>query len=318
MDQTATETEPKANPDNLIDEIIRMADYAFERLPMLEIIAERAALTLSDSVPALSGALCEVTFTGLDYVPMLQAIEDMPEAAFFAVCEGAPFDGRFLLSLDSAFVLTTMELMLGGQPSSEETKANNSFTAIERRFSATLTEVVLTGLQTGFGIVSDVALEMSKPTTDLEPTPVTQSANLCVRLNFNLVQAGQVGNLQVVMPYEMFGPLHGKLSHIYYGERSDTGNQAWRRLLVEQIERANVEIEAELTTVKLSLNDIMQWRSGDQFNLWIDDRHEATVILNGKPSFHAELGKRQSGNTAIKITEKIETEEGYEDGHDRD
>jgi len=316
MDQPATETSPK--PENLIDEIIRMADYAFERLPMLEIIAERAAQTLSDSFPTLSGALCEATFTSLDYIPMLQAIEEMPEAAFFAVCDGAPFEGRFLLALDSALVLTTMELMLGGSPSNDEAESTGGFTAIERRFSATLVDVVLAGLQTGFDIVADVALGMSTPTTDLEPTPVTQSANLCVRLNFNLVQAGQNGSLQVVLPYEMFGPLHAKLGHIYYGERSDAGNQAWRRLLVEQIERANVEVETELTTIKMSLNEIMRWKSGDQFNLWIDSSHEATVILNGRRSFFAELGKRQSGNTAIKITHKIETEEGYADGNDRD
>lgn len=307
----ATENKDTAtgSSENLIDEIIRMSDFSFERMPMLEIIGERMASTLSEVMSELSGSTCETKLSQIDYVAMWQALENMPEPGFFAVCGEKDLDGQFLLAMNAPLVLTTMELMLGGKPSSSEAVPTRRPTAIERRFSSRIAEVVLSELQTSFGIAVEVEFELNSTKIEIEAPVVTQPANLCVRMQFSLVQAGQVGDLQVVIPYEMLEPIRPKLNRVHFGERNDESSHTWQIALTEQIERANVELEAELTQITLPLHEIMNWRTGDRINLWIDENHGATVIFNGRRTFTAELGKRQSGNTAIKITQEITTEQ---------
>lgn len=114
MNKTLSQDEIDPQTGNLIDEIIRMADFSFERLPMLDIIGERLADSISVALPQLTGVLCEATLSQLDYVPMGQAIDSLPMPAMMAVCSSPGLDGDVLLVMDSTLLLTAMELMLGG------------------------------------------------------------------------------------------------------------------------------------------------------------------------------------------------------------
>ena len=51
-------------------------------------------------------------------------------------------------------------------------------------------------------------------------------------------------------------------------------------------------------------------------NLWVEEDHEATVVCAETEMFKAVMGKRNNGNTAIRITEQIEAEEETENGRD--
>ncbi len=64
-----------------------------------------------------------------------------------------------------------------------------------------------------------------------------------------------------------------------------------------------------LASVQLSIQDIMKWKTGDKVNLWIEEDHDATVVCADTPMFRATIGKRNNGNTAIRITEELEPEE---------
>jgi flagellar motor switch protein FliM len=316
MNQAVTPDDVAAQAETLIDEIIRMSEYSFERMPMLELIGERVASLLSESIAGISGSTCEASFLKLDYIAMWQALEAVPEPGFFMVCDDNLLEGTFLMAMDVPLVLTTMELMLGGNASAVDPNNTAPPTAIERRFSTRIAEVALSELRAGFRIAVEVDFELAGEAINNEAVAVTQPASLCVRLQFSLVQAGQVGNLQVIIPYTMLDPVRPKLRQVHFGERTDEANNVWQHSLSEQIERANVEVEAEFTRVCLSLNDILEWKTGDIFNLWVDENHEAKIIFNGKQSFNASLGKRQSGNSAVKITQVLKTEQEQNDDQD--
>lgn len=292
----------------LIDEIIRMSDFSFERLPMLDIIGERLGDSLSIALPELTGVICEASLSQLDYVPMAQVLDALPAPAMLAVCSSPSFDGEILLAMDSTLLLTAMELMLGGAPREDSARTPERFTAIERGFGQRLARLIMNELQRDFGLVGDIELELERVETDPDSAAVTQPANLCVRLHFAIGLAGRTGALEIILPYDALEPVRPKLGKIHFGEPSDEGSP-WRDQLSSQIERATVELEAVLAEVQLSIQDIMKWKSGDVVNLWVEEDHDATVICADTPMFRAVLGKRNNGNTAIRITEALEPEE---------
>ncbi len=308
MNKILSQDEIEAQNGNLIDEIIRMSDFSFERLPMLDIIGERLADSISVALPDLTGVICEASLSQLDYVPMAQATEALPLPAVLAVCASPNLDGELLLAMDSTLVLTAMELMLGGAPKDESPREPERFTAIERGFGKRLAMLIMQELQSDFGLVGDIELELDRVETDPDSAAVTQPANLCVRLHFAVGLAGRTGALEIIMPYDALEPVRTKLGKIHFGEPSDDGSP-WREQLCGQIERATVELEAVLASVQLSIQDIMKWKTGDKVNLWIEEDHDATVVCADTPMFRATIGKRNNGNTAIRITEELEPEE---------
>ena len=308
MNKILSQDEIEDRNGTLIDEIIRMSDFSFERLPMLDIIGERLGDSLSIALPDLTGVICEASLSQLDYVPMAQAMDAMPAPAMLAVCSSPSFDGEFLLAMDATLLLTAMELMLGGVPKAESLRTPERFTAIERGFGQRLAKLIVAELQSVFGLVGDVEMELERIETDPDSAAVTQPANLCVRLHFAIGLAGRTGALEIILPYDALEPVRPKLGKIHFGEPSDDGSP-WREQLSTQIERATVDLEAVLAEVQLSIQDIMKWQSGDVVNLWIEEDHDATVICADTPMFRAAIGKRTNGNTAIRITEALEPEE---------
>lgn len=308
MNKILSQDEIEARNGNLIDEIIRMSDFSFERLPMLDIIGERLGDSISVALPDLTGVICEASLSQLDYVPMAQVLEALPAPAMLAVCSSPSFDGAILLAMDATLLLTAMELMLGGVPKPDGLVTPEKFTAIERGFGQRLARLIMTELQSNFALVGDIELELERIETDPDSATVTQPANLCVRLHLAIGLAGRTGALEVILPYDALAPVRPKLGKIHFGEPSDDGSP-WREQLSSQIERATVDLEAVLTDVQLSIQDIMKWKSGDVVNLWIEEDHGATVICAQTPMFRAAIGKRNNGNSAICITEALEPEE---------
>lgn len=315
MNKVMTPEEIEAQSGNLVDEIIRMSDFSFERLPMLDIIGERLADSISVIMPELTGVICEASLNQLDYLPMAQATESLNLPAMLGIVAAQNLDGEILIAMDATFALTAMELMLGGSAKGEMVRQSEEFTAIERGFGHRLGDVLATELQRGLAMVGDVDLELDRVETDPDSASVTQPANLCVRMRLTVVLGGRTGSIDVVIPYDALEPIRPKLGKIHFGEPSEDGNP-WKEQLSGQIERSTVELEAVLTSVEIPIQTVMNWKPGDTINLWIDEEHEANVVCAETNMFKAVMGKRNNGNTAVRITEQIEAEEETENGRD--
>lgn len=297
---------------SLIDEIIRLSDFTFDRLPMLDIIGERLVANLSAVLPEITFSVCEASFQQLDYLPMGQVLEGLPSPAVLAVATGHPFEGEILVVIDRPLVVTTMELMLGGKADQIAVEDADEFTSIELRFGQRLAETVLSELQRSLSVVGTADLELDRVEIDPDGASVANTNSLCARMRFSIAMAGQTCALEVVIPYDALEPIRPHLGKIYFGDRGD-GSNGWKELLTDQIELAQMDLEVVLNEIVVPIQTIMDWSVGDIVDLCIEEGADATVMGADKPMFKAALGKRTNGYVAIQITEKIQDLEGSED-----
>jgi flagellar motor switch protein FliM len=317
MNKIMTPEEIAENGKGVIDEIIRMSDFNFDRLPMLDIIGERLADSLTAVIPELTGVICEASLTNQDYLPMAQAMDGLAVPSFLGVVEANHLNGEILMALDSTFALTAMELMLGGAPKGELKRQSEEFTMIERGFARRIGDVLTLELRRCLAMVADVDMELDRVETDPDAAMVTQPTSLVCRMRFAAALAGRTGAIEVIIPYDALEPIRPKLGKIHFGEPNEDGSP-WKDKLTEQIERSVVELEAVLTEIELPIQTLLNWKPGETVNLWIEEDHEARVICAETDMFKALMGKRNNGNTAIRITERIEAEEETEHGRDID
>jgi flagellar motor switch protein FliM len=304
-DKMPEENSELLNPtESLIDEIVRMSNYNFERLPMLEIIGKRMASLISESFFNFTGVVSEATFIRNDYVSLQQVADALPETGFFAICDVTTLNEQIMVAMDRPLVLSTLETVLGGVVTGNYDTQQIGHTKIEKKFAARLFRLILSDLNTGFSIVGGLETELMSIESAADTVTITQSANLCVRLQYNIVVSTQMGAMEIIIPYGMLKPFHSKLSRIHLGDQSDESQDSWHQLLADNIGKATVELEAELVSLQFPLQVVRGWKVGDTVNLSIDESREATVFFNGTQSFPAKLGKRNSDNRAVKITQE--------------
>ncbi len=316
MNKVLSKDDIEAEGVNLIDEIIRLSDFTFDRLPMLDIIGARLVENLNAAFPDLTRVACEASLLSLDYIPMGQVIEGLPQPALLAVGIGKPFEGEILLSMDTTLLLTSIELMLGGSAKEVNFDGIEDFTAIELGFGERLASAVFAELQRSMSVVCAAALELDRVDTDPDAVMVAKHNSLCARMKFSVTMAGQNGVLDVVIPYDALEPIRPDLGKIYFGDRGE-GQSTWHDLIGGQIERANMDIEVVLAQERLPLQKIMSWKPGDTIEFGIEDGQDATMVGSDTPMFKVSIGHRNNGFIAVQITEQLSfTEEPEEDGND--
>jgi len=316
VNKVLTSQEIEAEGASLIDEIIRLSDFTFERLPMLDIIGERLVENLSVAFPDLTRAMCEAKLTSLDYIPLAQVMESLPAPVLLAVGAGVPFDGEILLVIDRTLLLTAIELMLGGSAKHIDTESTQAFTAIELGFGERLAAAILAELQRALSVVGKAALELDRVDTDPETAAIAKNSSLCARMRLSVSMAGHVGLLDVVIPYDALEPIRPDLGKIYFGNRGED-QSTWHDLISGQIERAQMDLEVVLAQEAIPIQKIMSWQPGDTVDFGIEEGEDATMTCADAPMFKVSLGKRNNGFIAVQITEKItDKEESENDGND--
>lgn len=307
-----TARRPDEAGSTLIDEIIRMSDFTFDRLPMLDIIGDRMVENLSVALPDLMRAMCEASLASLDYIPMGKVIEGLPKPTFLAVGTGHPFVGEILVVMDQAVLMTAVELMLGGNARNVDLDNTDPFTAIELGFGERLASAVFAELERSLSVVGAANLELDRIETEAEGATIAKNTSLCARLRLSLTLAGNTGNLDLVIPYDALEQILPDLGKVYFGDRMVSQDQ-WRGLIGAQIERANVDLDVVLSENVFPLQKIMSWRPGDTIDFGIEEGRDATVTCADTPMFNVSLGKRNNGYVAVQITEKLEILEDHED-----
>lgn len=303
------ESEGELGVESMVDQIIRMSDYNFQRLPMLEIIAERQALLLQDSIESLIGIPCEAKYLRSIYQPLSQAVEGLSGEHYFAEFVGTEIDGRLAICVESRIFIRAIEKLLGADIAEDGDAEERVLTGIEARFAQKVCREIASGLSLAFRIACNLQIEFSSEFHDANDLAITEPTSLCVNLFFSLTIAGSTSALQIVIPYDMLDPIRENLDRMHLGDKSDEKNHVWHDSVLGQISKANVSVEAELVGFDVTLGDLRAWNIGDVINLWVFEDDPATLIFNGVQTFKAEVGKHKAQNSAVKITAKIQNGE---------
>lgn len=289
----------------LIDEIIRMSDYSFERLPMLDIVGGRLAGYLPVALSDLTNCACEAIFSQVDYVPLGQAIATFPKPLKIAICSSPLFDGDFLLVMDAPLIISCLETSLGGILNDQDLGEREEFTSIEHGFAKRLAMLILGDLRQSFSVIGDIEPSFLRLENDAEASAVTQHANLCVRFEFSLKVGAQASRLILVLPYDALETLRPQLSKVHFGEGRDDENP-WESVLSRQIESATVDLEVVLSKFSMPMRRIMDLKPGDQIGGWaVEEDKECTIFCSGSPLFMCETGTRKNGAAAVRIVKEL-------------
>jgi flagellar motor switch protein FliM len=134
---------------------------------------------------------------------------------------------------------------------------------------------------------------------------IVSPTEVVVISSFHVELDGGGGDFHIALPYSMLEPIRELLDAGVKSDREDT-DMRWSKALRDEIMDVQVGLSTKFIEAKLSLQKIMDLKTGDIIPITMPEH--ITVLVENLPSFRAKLG-RSRDNLALKIESKIKRPE---------
>ncbi|MBO9428619.1 FliM/FliN family flagellar motor switch protein [Sulfitobacter sp. R18_1] len=283
------------------EQMIYMSMLNYEKLPMLDVIFERLILSLTNSLKSHTSAVADVNIKMLEYTSYQEATGALPIPGLLSVVRARPWDSHLIVGMDARLLYAALEIMLGGRKAQPAKTEGRNFTSIERKIGASLTDVILKDLKDCFAQLTEVDFEIERTETSAQFATISQATSPCIHVTMEVTLDSRKGNVDFIIPYATIEPVRKLLSKVFFGEKLG-GDQVWRTHLTNEVEYTNAPLQAILHEIKVPLEEVLAWKTGDTLDLRIDNDHEAIVSCAGKPLMKGVMGQKKNDSLALRVT----------------
>ena len=260
-----------------IQAIINSALVSYERLPLLEIVFDRLVRVLTTSLRNFTSDNVEVSLDNISSVRFGDYLNSIPLPAILAVFRAEQLDNYGLLTVDSSLIYSIVDVLLGGRRGTAAMRVEGRpYTTIERMLVKRLLELVLQDLGVAFDPVSKVDFTLDRLEINPRFAAIARPANAALLVKLRVDMEDRGGRVELLLPYATLEPIRELLLQMFMGEKFGR-DSIWEGHLATELWRTNVEVEAVLDELPMTLQDVMNLEIGQ------------TLLLNVGPEARIEL-----------------------------
>jgi flagellar motor switch protein FliM len=246
----AQDSSQRKSQDPLLDQ----SGFAVERLPMLGIIFDDVASGLAEGLRQL----CRT--------PTMFSAEEIAAANLFdvlAACKGSvagvlhspELDARCLAIVDRNFVLSLVQMLMGGDASEPPPSSERPFTRIEMNLIQRFLEVAAKSLQTAFASVAETSFKLERHDTLADTTILGRRDAPVVTATISFRALGAGGKMVVAIPQTALVPIRQKLAREIVND-SPAGDPRWARQMQNGVSYAEISVKGVLEELPMTLGEI--------------------------------------------------------------
>lgn len=260
-----------------IQAIISSALVSYERLPLLEIVFDRLVRVLTTSLRNFTSDNVEVSLDNVSSVRFGDYLNSIPLPAILAVFRAEELDNYGLLTVDSSLIYSIVDVLLGGRRGTAAMRVEGRpYTTIERMLVKRLLELVLNDLGLAFDPVAKVNFALDRLEINPRFAAIARPANAAVLVKLRVDMEDRGGRIELLLPYATLEPIRELLLQMFMGEKFGR-DTIWEGHLATELWRTNVQLEAVLDEMPMTLNQVMNFEVGQ------------TLLLNVGPEARIEL-----------------------------
>ena len=287
-----------------IQAIVDSAMVSYKRLPMLEIVFDRLLRMMSTSLRNLTSDNVEVSLDSITSIRFGDYLETIPMPAMISVFKAEEWDNYGLMITDSALIYSIVDVLLGGRRGTAAMRIEGRpYTTIERNLVERMVTVILSDLSAAFDPISPVTFRFDRLETNPRFATIARPANAAVLARLRIDMEDRGGRVELLLPYATLEPVRELLLQMFMGEKFGR-DSIWETHLANELWSTDVELDAVLDQIVLSLNDVMNWRPGSQILLNAVPSSPINLRCGEIPLFVGGMGQK-NGNMAIKIDKKL-------------
>jgi len=286
-----------------VQAILNSSMVSYERLPMLEIVFDRLVRMMATSLRNFTQDNVEVSLDSIESMRFGEYIDSLTLPTLLSVFKAEEWDNYALMSLDSSFVYSTVDVLLGGRRGTAAMRLEGRpYTTIELNIVKDVIQLVLSDLSTAFDPITSVNFVYDRLETNPRFATISRLSNAVIVARLRVDMEDRGGKIDLMIPYATLEPVRELLLQMFMGERF--GRDAiWENHLMEQLWDTNIEIKAVLKEKMIKLGEIAKWQVGSFLDLDILTNHDISLICGDVPLMKGSMGRKKD-HIAIKVKEK--------------
>ncbi|MEJ6950226.1 flagellar motor switch protein FliM [Natronospora cellulosivora (SeqCode)] len=280
-----------------------------EQMRTLQMIHENMARLLTTILSTHLRSMVDFEVASIEQLSYDEFIRSLPEPTVIGVTDLKPFNGQFIFEINPDIAFVIIDRLFGGLGKSFNKV--RPFTDIEK---VVLTKVFKWFLS-GFPEAWENIIRVEPRLRDIESNPqfiqVVPSNDMTILITLEAKIADAEGLINICIPYIMIEPIVDKLNaqQWFSNTRQEQTAQHFKALK-KRIEKAKIDLYAELGSATLTVTDLLYLQSGDVIKLDKSANDKIDLRVGDRIKYKGIAGAHRK-QMAVKISDVLE---GREDG----
>lgn len=290
----------------------RVTPYDFRRPERVGKDQMRALQTLHEgfgrnfgaALSALLRSIVEVKLTSVDQLTYSEFVFSLENPTCFNLIQANPLEGHFILDISPHVLYPVIDRLLGGGKEASS-PSRRPLTEIELRIVGKITQLFTTELHRAWENVVSLDLQVVRVESNPQLVQVVPPNEVVVLITFELTIGEVRGMFNLCIPFNSIERIGGKLSAnswTSYSRRAATTEDT--RRTTRNLNRATVELVAELANSSITTGELVNLRIGDVITTDHDSKRPLLVRVAGVDRFLARPGAFK-GHKAVLVDDII-------------
>ena len=290
----------------------RPSKFSKEQLRTVSNMHETFARLTTTSLSAQLRSLVHVHVASVDELTYEEFIRSIPTHTTLAIINMDPLKGSAVLEIDPAITFCMIDRLFGGKGASSGNK-NRELTDIEQQVMENVIVRILANMREAWTQVIELRPRFQQIETNPQFASIVPPNEMVVLITLDTKVGEEEGMMNICIPYLVIEPIVSKLSsQFWFSSVRRNSTTQYLGVIKGQISSVNMDIVAEVSTINLSIRDVLSLRVGDVVrlsNIKVGD--PLTLSVGNKKKFYCQpgvVGKKM----AVQITGKMEDNESEE------
>jgi len=282
--------------------LVNSALVSHQRLPMLDVVFDRASRRISTSLRQLTNENVEVTLDNVTSARFGDFLQSQADSGVIAVMRSQTLGGNGIVAADSALVHSVVDLLLGGRRGAVSFD-ERALTAIELGLAQRMMEFVVADFDAAFRPVHDAQFEFDRVETTPRFAAIAQEASVCAVAKYRIAIEERSARLVILIPHAAIEPIREKLLREFFNEASGAGED-WLQHLSDGVAATGVEIAAVLADRSVTIGELGGLVIGDTLTFSGFGEPRVDLRSGGKTVASGRVG-RLGAAIAIRLDGKV-------------
>jgi flagellar motor switch protein FliM len=274
------------------------------RMPTLESINDRFTRLLRIGLFNFMRRSPEVSVGPVRVIKYSEFIRNLVVPTNLNVVQMKPLRGNALFVFEPTLVFLIVDNLFGGDGRFHTRIEGRDFTQTEMRIIHRMLQVVFDEYQKAWQNVYPLSFEYVRSEMHTQFANIATPTEIVVAIKFNIELGSGGGAFHICIPYAALEPIRDLIYSSMQGDQMGP-DRRWVRMLSKQVQTAEVELDAQLTTLVVNVQRLLNLKVGDI--LPVDIPSTVIAQVHNVPLFECGFGA-VNGQRALRIERILKPE----------
>lgn len=240
--------------------------FSKEQMRTLSLMHETFARLTTTSLSAQLRSMVHVHVASVDQLTYEEFIRSIPTPSTLAVITMDPLKGNAVLEVDPSITFSIIDRLFGG--TGQAAKVQRDLTDIENSVMEGVIVRILANVRESWTQVIDLRPRLGQIETNPQFAQIVPPSEMVVLVTLETKVGEEEGMMNFCIPYITIEPIISKLSsQFWFSSVRRSSTTQYMGVLRDKLSTVDMDVVAEVGSLRLSVRDILGLRVGDIIRL---------------------------------------------------